>query len=59
MQVDRPPEIEPDREERVRALGFDPRFLTPEEQTELIEIHSVWPDEALRGGVMEIGYQLS
>jgi hypothetical protein len=35
------------REDRVRALGIDPRYLSPEEQAEVIEIHAACPDEQL------------
>jgi hypothetical protein len=41
------PVSQPAREERVRALGIDPRHLTPEEQAELIDIHAACPDEQL------------
>jgi hypothetical protein len=37
----RPPDIVSAREERIRALGFDPLQLTPEEQAELIGGHSL------------------
>ncbi len=40
---------QPVREERVRALGIDPRYLSPEEQVELIDIHSACPDDRLDG----------
>jgi hypothetical protein len=40
---------EPVREERVRALGIDPRHLSPEEQVELIDMHSACPDDRLEG----------
>ena len=42
-----PPELEPCREDRVRALGYDPGHLTVEEQDELLEIIALCPDEAL------------
>lgn len=43
-----PPEFEPpSREERIRALGFDPNHLTPLEQEELLEMYSLCPDEAM------------
>jgi hypothetical protein len=35
------------REDRVRALGIDPRHLSPEEQVEVIHIHAACPDERL------------
>jgi hypothetical protein len=34
-------------EEQIRALGFDPVHLTPEEQDEVLEMHMLCPDEAL------------
>lgn len=40
---------QPVREERVRALGIDPHLLTPEEQIEVIDIHTACPDERLDG----------
>jgi hypothetical protein len=53
VDEDRSPEIEPIREERVRALGYDPHQLTPNEQVEIIEIHSACPNHVLSadGGV--------
>jgi hypothetical protein len=33
--------------EQIRALGFDPVHLTPEEQHEVLEMHVLCPDEAL------------
>lgn len=42
-------------ESRVRALGFDPSHLTPEEQAELLEWYEVCPDEALEEGAEEVG----
>lgn len=50
MDDHHPAEIEPLREERVRALGFDPGQLTPAEQMELIDIYSAYPNEALEQG---------
>lgn len=47
MKGDRPPDAPPAREERVRQLGFDPGYLTPLEQDELLEIHSWSPEEPL------------
>lgn len=47
MEETRPPEPETNREEQIRAMGFDPVHLTPDEQVELLEIHTLWPDEAL------------
>lgn len=41
---DRPPEHRPTREDRVRELGFDPCYLTPQEQVDLLEIHAFAPD---------------
>ena len=41
------PEPEISREDQIRAMGFDPGYLTPDEQVELLEIHSLCPDEAL------------
>ena len=41
------PEPAASPEEQVRALGFDPQFLTPDEQRELLEMHLLYPDEAL------------
>jgi hypothetical protein len=43
----RPPEPTVSRAEQVRALGFDPVHLTPEEQVEVLEMHLLCPDEAL------------
>lgn len=34
-------------EERIRALGFDPDHLAPDEWDELLEFHTLYPDEAL------------
>lgn len=31
---------DPVRERRVRILGFDPLHLTPDEQTELLQLHT-------------------
>ena len=39
------PEIS--REDQIRAIGFDPGHMTPEEQAELLEIYQLCPDEAL------------
>lgn len=39
------PDTEPPIEDRVRALGFEPAHLTPQEQEELLEIHARCPDE--------------
>ena len=44
MKEDRPPEPR-STEERVRALGFDPRHLTPLERIELLHLHLAYPDE--------------
>jgi hypothetical protein len=33
-------------EEEIQNLGFDPRHLTREEQSELVELHRLLPDEA-------------
>lgn len=41
------PDTEPSREEQIRALGYDPQFLTPDEQTEMLELHVLCPDEAI------------
>jgi hypothetical protein len=41
----RPPEPEPSPEEQIRALGFDPGWLTPDEQMEVLEMHLLCPDE--------------
>jgi len=41
------PEAESSPDDRIRALGFEPSNLTPAEQEELLEIHSLWPDEAI------------
>jgi hypothetical protein len=43
----RPPEPTVSCAEQVRALGFDPVHLTPEEQVEVLEMHLLCPDEAL------------
>lgn len=45
-----PVEIGAYPESRVRALGFDPGHLTPEEQAELVEWYDICPDEAREGG---------
>jgi hypothetical protein len=42
-----PPEPTVSYAEQVRALGFDPVYLTPEEQVEVLEMHLLCPDEAL------------
>lgn len=47
MEETHPPEHRPPPEEEIRALGFDPAFLTPAEQRELLEIHQDCPDELL------------
>lgn len=41
------PEASPSREEQVRTLGFDPSYLTAEEQEELLEMQRLCPDELL------------
>ena len=33
--------------EQIRALGFDPVHLTPDEQDEVLDMHLLCPDEAL------------
>ena len=33
--------------DQIRALGFDPIHLTPDEQDEVLEMHILCPDEAL------------
>lgn len=53
MEQDWPVEIGVFPESRVRALGFDPSQLTREEQTELLELHAVCPDESHETGVEE------
>ena len=55
MEQDWPVEIGAFPESRVRALGFDPSQLTPEEQVELLELYSICPDEALEQGLEEAG----
>ena len=55
MEEHPPPEIEPAREEQVRALGFDPGHLTPEEQVELLEIHTTFGFEAMALGEWAVG----
>jgi hypothetical protein len=47
VEEKRPPTRWSSREEEIRALGFDPRHLTPHEQEELLEIHALCPDEVL------------
>ena len=47
MEEISPPEPAPTRAEQIRALGFDPVYLTPDEQVEVIEMHHLCPDEAL------------
>lgn len=42
-----PPDPESSADERIRALGFEPSNLTPDEQEELLEIYSLCPDEAI------------
>ena len=42
-----PPEAVPSSAEQIRALGFDPVHLSPDEQVEVIEMHLLCPDEAL------------
>ena len=42
-----PPEPAPSHAEQIRALGFDPVYLTPDEQVEVLEMHLLCPDEAL------------
>ena len=41
------PVAEISREDQIRALGYDPQFLTPDEQSEMIELELLCPDEAL------------
>jgi hypothetical protein len=36
--------------DRVRALGIDPGLLSPDEQVEIIDIHSACSNEALDQG---------
>lgn len=43
---DRPPEQRFAREERVRDLGFNPAYLTPQEQMDLLELHASAPEPA-------------
>jgi hypothetical protein len=50
-----PPEIEPCREEQVRALGFDPGQLTPDEQLEVINIHFGFVQERWGQGERAVG----
>ena len=47
MEEISPPEPAPSRAEQIRALGFDPVQLTPDEQVEVLEMHLLCPDEAL------------
>ena len=47
MEEIRPPEPTVSCAEQVRALGYDPVYLTPEEQVEVVEMHLLCPDEAL------------
>ena len=42
-----PPEPILSHAEQIRALGFDPVYLTPDEQVEVLEMHLLCPDEAL------------
>lgn len=44
----RPPARTPTLEEQVRALGFNPRWLTPREQEELLDIQRRLADAAPR-----------
>lgn len=53
MEQDWPVEIGVYPESRVRALGFDPSYLTPDEQAELLELHSGWPDDGAGAGAEE------
>lgn len=41
------PEIGSSPEEQIRALGFNPDHLAPDERDELLELHALCPDEAL------------
>ncbi len=34
-------------EEQIRALGFNPDVLAPDERAEVLELHALCPDEAL------------
>ncbi|MBW3629141.1 MAG: hypothetical protein KY464_07575 [Gemmatimonadetes bacterium] len=43
----RPPEPIDTCADRIRALGYDPVHLSPDEQVEVIEMHLLCPDEAL------------
>ena len=47
MEQSLPPDPESSPDERIRALGFEPSNLTPDEQEELLEIYSLCPDEAI------------
>lgn len=47
MEPSLPPDPESSADERIRALGFEPSNLTPDEQEELLEIYSLCPDEAI------------
>lgn len=47
MEESHPAETGSTPEEEIRALGFDPSQLTPQEQQELLELHRLWPDPAL------------
>jgi hypothetical protein len=48
VKEESPPKTGLDLEQRVRALGFDPSHLTPDEQAELVEIHTLLGEPALR-----------
>lgn len=37
----------PSPQEQIRALGFDPSHLTPQEWEELLELEQLCPDEAV------------
>ena len=47
MEEFSPPEPIPSQAEQIRALGFDPVYLTPDEQVEVLEMHILCPDEAM------------
>lgn len=47
MEEKNPQAFAPSPEEQVRALGFDPNYLTPHEWEELLELQQLCPDEAV------------